>query len=32
VDRGNGFEKDWFQARSRTARNTELAYQWQMDE
>jgi pre-mRNA-splicing factor CWC26 len=32
VDRGNGFEKDWFQARSRTKRNEELSYQWQMDE
>ncbi|ETN42927.1 uncharacterized protein HMPREF1541_02085 [Cyphellophora europaea CBS 101466] len=32
VDRGNGFEKDWFQARSRTKRNEEMSYQWQMDE
>lgn len=32
VDRGNGFEKEWFQARSRTKRNEEMSYQWQMDE
>ncbi|KAK5062743.1 hypothetical protein LTR84_004818 [Exophiala bonariae] len=32
VDRGNGFEKDWFQARGRKARNEDLSYQWQMDE
>jgi pre-mRNA-splicing factor CWC26 len=32
VDRGNGFEKDWFQARSRSKRNEEMSYQWQMDE
>ncbi|KAI1628007.1 Pre-mRNA-splicing factor of RES complex-domain-containing protein [Exophiala viscosa] len=32
VDRGNGFEKDWFQARSRSTRNADLEYQWQMDE
>lgn len=32
VDRGNGFEKDWFQARSRNTRNEDLKYQWQMDE
>ena len=32
VDRGNGFEKDWFQARSRKDRNEKLSYQWQMDE
>ena len=32
VDRGNGFEKEWFQARSKKARNEELSYQWQEDE
>ena len=32
VDRGNGFEKDWFQARSKKSRNEELSYQWAMDE
>jgi pre-mRNA-splicing factor CWC26 len=32
VDRGNGFEKDWFQARGRKSRNENLEYQWQMDE
>lgn len=32
VDRGNGFEKDWFQARSKKGRMEELSYQWQMDE
>ena len=32
VDRSNGFEKDWFQARSKKGRNEELSYQWQMDE
>jgi pre-mRNA-splicing factor CWC26 len=32
VDRGNGFEKEWFQARSKSKRNEELSYQWQMDE
>lgn len=32
VDRGNGFEKEWFQARSRTKRNEDMSYQWQMDE
>jgi pre-mRNA-splicing factor CWC26 len=32
VDRANGFEKEWFQARSRKGRNAELEYQWQMDE
>ncbi|KAK5242006.1 Pre-mRNA-splicing factor cwc26, partial [Exophiala xenobiotica] len=31
VDRANGFEKEWFQARSRKGRNAELEYQWQMD-
>ncbi|KAJ9606706.1 Pre-mRNA-splicing factor cwc26 [Cladophialophora chaetospira] len=32
VDRSNGFEKDWFQARSKKGRLQELDYQWQMDE
>lgn len=32
VDRSNGFEKDWFQARSKKGRMEELSYQWQMDE
>ena len=32
VDRGNGFEKEWFQARSKKSRNEELSYQWAMDE
>jgi len=32
VDRGNGFEKEWFQARRRHERNKGLEYQWQMDE
>ncbi len=32
VDRANGFEKEWFHARSRKGRNAELQYQWQMDE
>ena len=32
VDRGNGFEKQWFQARGRKSRNENLEYQWQMDE
>lgn len=32
VDRSNGFEKEWFQARGRKARNENLDYQWQMDE
>jgi pre-mRNA-splicing factor CWC26 len=32
VDRGNGFEKEWFQARGKQARTRDLEYQWQMDE
>lgn len=32
VDRGNGFEKEWFQARSRRERVGRLEYEWQMDE
>lgn len=32
VDRGNGFEKEWFQARGKKTRNANLEYQWQYDE
>jgi pre-mRNA-splicing factor CWC26 len=32
VDRGNGFEKEWFQARARKDRIRDLEYEWQMDE
>ena len=32
VDRGNGFEKGWFQARGKRSRTENLEYQWQMDE
>ena len=32
VDRGNGFEREWFQARGRKDRNRDLEYQWAMDE
>lgn len=32
VDRGNGFEKEWFQARGKKQRNENLEYQWAMDE
>ncbi|KAJ5667764.1 Bud13 [Penicillium maclennaniae] len=32
VDRGNGFEKDWFAARNKKGRMEALDYQWQMDE
>ncbi|KAI9933636.1 hypothetical protein ASPWEDRAFT_160101 [Aspergillus wentii DTO 134E9] len=32
VDRGIGFEKDWFAARNRKGRLEALDYQWQMDE
>ncbi|KAI7174627.1 hypothetical protein KC343_g13860, partial [Hortaea werneckii] len=32
VDRSNGFEKKWFQARNRQANRAELEYMWQMDE
>lgn len=32
VDRGNGFEKTWFQARNRVKDRRELEYAWQMDE
>jgi pre-mRNA-splicing factor CWC26 len=32
VDRGNGFEKEWFAARNKVQRRGELEYAWQMDE
>ena len=32
VDRGNGFEKEWFASRNRVGRLKELDYAWQMDE
>jgi pre-mRNA-splicing factor CWC26 len=32
VDRGSGFEKEWFQARGKKSRIENLEYQWQMDE
>ncbi|EED14287.1 cell cycle control protein (Cwf26), putative [Talaromyces stipitatus ATCC 10500] len=32
VDRSNGFEKEWFQARARKERIRDLEYEWQMDE
>ncbi|KAJ5110469.1 hypothetical protein N7532_001004 [Penicillium argentinense] len=32
VDRGNGFEKDWFTSRNKRSRMEALEYQWQMDE
>ncbi|KAL6702767.1 Pre-mRNA-splicing factor cwc26 [Coniothyrium glycines] len=32
VDRGNGFEKQWFDSRNRKANIEKLEYQWQMDE
>lgn len=32
VDRGNGFEEEWFQARDQKSRKANLEYQWQMDE
>lgn len=32
VDRGNGFEKQWFDSRNRKANVEKLEYQWQMDE
>ncbi|KAL4877756.1 Pre-mRNA-splicing factor of RES complex-domain-containing protein, partial [Aspergillus karnatakaensis] len=31
VDRGNGFEKEWFAARNRKGRMEALEYEWQMD-
>lgn len=32
VDRGTGFEKEWFNSRNRKGRLENLEYQWQMDE
>ena len=32
VDRGTGFEKEWFAARNRKGRMENLEYEWQMDE
>ncbi|KAF2852788.1 hypothetical protein T440DRAFT_445446 [Plenodomus tracheiphilus IPT5] len=32
VDRGNGFEKQWFDSRNRKANMEKLEYQWQQDE
>lgn len=32
VDRGNGFESQWFSSRNRKANIEKLEYQWQMDE
>ncbi|KAI9700679.1 MAG: Pre-mRNA-splicing factor cwc26 [Candelina mexicana] len=32
VDRGNGFEKEWFGVRNRRANVRDLEYAWQMDE
>ncbi|KAL7274552.1 Pre-mRNA-splicing factor cwc26 [Rhizina undulata] len=32
VDRGNGFEKKWFQAQNATKNRQQLEYQWQLDE
>jgi len=32
VDRGNGFEKQWFDSRNRKANVEKLEYQWQQDE
>ncbi|XTI85993.1 Pre-mRNA-splicing factor of RES complex-domain-containing protein [Cenococcum geophilum] len=32
VDRGNGFEAEWFKARNRKSNRAELEYAWQMDE
>ena len=32
VDRGNGFEKEWFQARNKVKSRQELEFHWQMDE
>lgn len=32
VDRGNGFEKEWFASRNKKGRIESLEYQWQMDE
>ena len=32
VDRGNGFEGEWFAARNKIKNRRELEYAWQMDE
>ena len=32
VDRGNGFETEWFKSRNRKANIAKLEYQWQQDE
>ena len=32
VDRGNGFEREWFKARNQKQNMRDLEYQWQMDE
>ena len=32
VDRGNGFEAEWFKARNKKSNRAELEYAWQMDE
>ncbi|RPB23475.1 hypothetical protein L211DRAFT_825323 [Terfezia boudieri ATCC MYA-4762] len=32
VDRGNGFEKKWFEARGKREARKDLEYQWEMDE
>lgn len=32
VDRGNGFEKKWFEARGKRETRRDLEYQWEMDE
>lgn len=32
VDRGNGFESEWFSSRNKKANVERLQYQWQMDE
>ena len=32
VDRGNGFEKKWFEARAKREARRDLEYQWEMDE
>jgi pre-mRNA-splicing factor CWC26 len=32
IDRGNGFEKQWFDSRNRKANVEKLEYQWQRDE
>lgn len=32
VDRGNGFERKWFQARAKARDREDLMYAWQMDE